>query len=129
MEVERAMTSTIFVEFRFWLLIVLSFLAPYVVYRFLYRTLSVSRVTVALFGALLLLIAGVDVYLLQVLQTMARRSASIVDDMVFVSELSVALYILPVSFAGVGINLVSHVLTEHLTKAEARYRDEHPKSP
>lgn len=123
------MTSTIFVEFRFWLLIVLSFLAPYVVYRFLYRTLSVSRVTVAFFGALLLLIAGVDVYLLQVLQTMARRSASIVDDMVFVSELSVALYILPVSFAGVGINLVSHVLTEHLTKAEARYRDEHPKSP
>ncbi|MDB5820355.1 MAG: hypothetical protein JWQ11_3995 [Rhizobacter sp.] len=122
------MTSTIFVEFRFWLLIVLSFLAPYVIYRFLYRTLSVSRVTVAFFGALLLLIAGIDVYLLQVLQTMARASKSIVDDMVFVSELSVALYILPVSFAGVGINLISHVLTEHLTKAEARYRDEHPDS-
>jgi hypothetical protein len=29
-------------------------------------------------------------------------------------------------FGGVGINLVSHVLVNHLLEAEKRFKDEHP---
>jgi hypothetical protein len=39
----------------------------------------------------------------------------------FVSEVSVALYLLPLLFAGVGMNLISHILISHLEDAEKRF--------
>ena len=122
------MNSTVFVELRFWLLIALSFIAPAALYAFLSVRASISRGTVLTLGVALIAISGVDVYLLQVLQALAKRSPSLIDDVFFASEISIALYVVPVCFAGVGINVVSHVLIEHLTKAEARYSTEHPES-
>ena len=120
------MSSTVFVELRFWLLIALSFVTPAALYAFLYARLSISRVTVLVLGTALIAISGIDVYLLQILGTLARQTSSLADDAVFASEITVALYIVPVCFAGVGINVVSHVLIEHLTRAETRYGAEHP---
>ena len=40
---------------------------------------------------------------------------------VFVSEYSVALYLLPLIMAGMGINLMSHILHEHVIIAELEY--------
>ena len=122
------MSSTVFVELRFWLLIALSFAAPVALYAFLSVRASISRGTVLALGVALIAISGVDVYLLQVLESLAKRTPSLIDDVFFASEISIALYIVPVCFVGVGINVVSHVLIEHLTQAEARYGAEHPES-
>ncbi len=73
----------------------------------------------------LILLAGIDVYLLKRLAVMAKDSASLLDDYIFSSELSVALYLLPALFAGVGINAISHILINHLTKSEKRYDQIH----
>ena len=82
---------------------------------------SISRKTVLLFGAMLIAIAGVTIFLLQHLADMAKASPSVLDDRFFASGLSIALYLLPVLFAGIGVNIVSHVLIAHLSDAERRF--------
>ena len=47
------------------------------------------------------------------------------DDAWFSSELTIARYLLPVVFGGIGVNLISHVLLRHLTEAEGRFDREH----
>jgi hypothetical protein len=81
---------------------------------------SIAQGTVLFFGLTLVGIAGVDVYLLQSLAALAKLSASFVDDALFSSELSLALYLLPALFGGICINLVSHVLVNHLVQAEKK---------
>jgi hypothetical protein len=51
----------------------------------------------------------------------AKHTASLWDDRLFSSSVSVALYVLPVAFAGVGVNIISHVLLRQLTRAEGRH--------
>jgi hypothetical protein len=119
------MSNTIFTELEFWLLIVFSFFLPIGIYWTLMFKRSIAQGTVLLFGLVLVGIAGVDVYLLQSLAAMAKLSASFVDDALFASELSLALYLLPALFGGIGINLVSHVLVNHLVQAEKRFKSEH----
>ncbi|WP_204246661.1 hypothetical protein [Acidovorax carolinensis] len=120
------MNLTVFVELRFWLLVVFSLVLPVGIYALLLVTQSISRMSVMGFGIALVLIAGVDVYLLQTLASVAKNTPSLADDAVFVSELSLALYLLPVVYGGIGVNLVSHVLLRHLTEAEKRFDREHP---
>lgn len=120
------MSLTVFVELRFWLLVVFSLALPAGIYTLLLVTRSISRMAVLGFGIALVLISGVDVYLLQSLATLAKHTPSLADDAVFVSELSIALYVLPVMFGGIGVNLISHVLLRHLTEAEKQFDREHP---
>ena len=119
------MLSSVFIEVRFWLLLALSLVAPAGIYIALLRRRAVSSFTVLGLGLLLTGIAGLDVYLLQSLTRLAAQSASLVDDAVFRSEVTVALYVLPVLFGGIGVNLVSHVLVRHLTQAERRFDEAH----
>jgi hypothetical protein len=118
---------TVFTEIEFWLLIVFSLLLPFSIYGLLLGTRSISSRSVLVLGFALVALAGIDVYLLQHLATMARRSPSPADDAIFISEVSFALYILPALFGGIGINLVSHVLIRHLSQAEQRFVEEHPR--
>lgn len=120
------MSLSVFVELRFWLLVVFSLVLPAGIYGVLLATRSISSRAVLGFGVALVLIAGVDVYLLQSLSSLAKASPSLADDALFVSELSIALYVLPVVFGGIGVNLISHVLLRHLTEAEKRFEREHP---
>lgn len=119
------MQLSVFIELRFWLLLALSVVAPTAIYYGLLLRRAVSSRTVLAFGLLLTVLAGVDVYLLQSLSHLAANTASVVDDEVFLSEVGVALYVLPVLFGGIGVNLVSHVLVRHLTQAERRFDAEH----
>ena len=118
------MASSVFIEMRFWVLIALSLVVPVAIYAVLLRRRTMSALSVLGFGLLLTLLSGVDVYLLQTLTRLAAHTVSISDDVVFRSELTLALYVLPVLFGGVGVNLVSHVLVRHLTFAERRFEDE-----
>ena len=120
------MSLSVFVELRFWVLVVFSVVLPAGIYGLLLATRSISRTAVLGFGIALVLISGVDVYLLQSLAAVAKNTPSLADDAVFISELSIALYVLPVVFGGIGVNLMSHVLLRHLSEAETRFDREHP---
>lgn len=120
------MNHSVFVEARFWLLVFFSVIVPFAIYGGLLLRRAISRTTVLCFGLALVWIAGVDVYLLQLLAVKAQATPSLADDHVFVSELSMALYLLPLMFGGIGVNLISDVLVQHLRTAEARYDAQNP---
>jgi hypothetical protein len=120
------MSTTVFTEVRFWLLVAFSGVIPFCIYGLLLAKRAVSRTTVLLFGFTLLGISGVDIYLLQSLAALAKLTPSLADDAVFVSEITIAFYLLPAMFGGIGINVVSHVLVRHLVEAEAQFEKEHP---
>ena len=114
------MHNTVFVELQFWLLVLFSIVIPAVIVWICLTVTSVSRNTILVLGLVLAAIAGFDFYLLQALARMAKATPSLVDDRIFVSEITVGLYVLPALLAGVGINLTSHVLIQHLTDAQSR---------
>jgi len=115
------MHDTVFVELKFWILVVCSFLLPgFILWLFL-TVRAIKRSTVLVLAVLLVAISGVDFYLLQELARLARLTPSLADDAVFDSEVTIGLYLLPALLAGVGINVASHVLIQHLTDAESRF--------
>lgn len=120
------MNSSVFFELEFWLLVLFSVVVPFTIYVVLLKRRSVSSYTVLVLGIGLLIVAGLDVYWLQSLGKMAKRSPSEVDDFVFLSELSIGFYLIPALFGGVGVNLVSHVLIRHISKAENKFEENYP---
>jgi hypothetical protein len=123
------MHESVFLETEFFLLVVFSLILPVGIYAYMMWKSVISRKTVLLFGVILIALAGVDVFLLQRLTELAKNSPSLLDDAIFVSELSVALYLLPALFGGVGINMVSHVLISHVAYAERLFDREHHSAP
>lgn len=117
-------SNTVFTEIRFWLLIVFSVILPFLIYGVLMAKRAISRLAVLLLGVTLVLIAGVDVYLLHSLAAEIKRNTATADDATFINEVSLALYLLPALFAGIGINVVSHILVSHLVEAEERFKQE-----
>lgn len=115
------MQETVFFEIEFALLIGTSVLLPVGIYAFLLLTKSISRWTVLLLAVCLIALSGIDIFLLQALAEQAKATTSLTDDKLFSSELAVALYLLPAVFAGIGVNLVSNILTHHLEDAEERF--------
>ena len=116
-----AMNDSIFVEKEFVLLIVVSIVLPLALYAFMMLKKALSRATVLLFGVTLVAISGANVVLLQMLASMAKTSISTFDNRVFSSEISLALYLLPALFAGIGINIISHLIVTHLGDAEREF--------
>lgn len=122
------MQKSYFLEFEFLALVAFSFVLPMAVLIWLSLKRTIARATVLLFGMLLIVLSGVDFVLLRELEASATRTRAAMGDPVLGSALSVALYLLPVVFAGIGANVVSHVLIEHLTKAEKKFDQEHHRS-
>lgn len=114
------MTESALFEIEFLALAIFSFVLPVSIYGYMMWKKAISRKTVLFLGVLLIVIAGVDVVLLQKLTELAKKSPSLFDDKIFASELSLALYLLPALFAGIGVNLISHILISHLADAERR---------
>lgn len=112
-------------DWQFWieflLVILFSFLIPGGIYAVMLVKHSISRMTVLLLGLALIAVAGIDAVLLHHLANEAAHTRAIWDDKLFTSELSMALYLLPLVTAGVGINIVSHLLIRHLTEAEHNF--------
>lgn len=113
--------NALFFQAEFFLLILFSFLIPAAIYLIMMIKHTISRMTVLLFGVTLLVLAGVDVVLLHHLANETRQTAILFTDKIFTSELSLALYLLPLVSAGIGINIVSHVLITHLNEAERNF--------
>lgn len=120
-----AMESSVFVEFNFWLLVFLSVVVPVCIYLLQRRKTDLSPLHVFTFGLILTGIAGLDVYVLQALASASRLTPSLVDNAVFNSAVSLSLYVLPVLFGGVGINLISTVLSGRLLDVGERGERQH----
>lgn len=121
------MVGNVFYEIEFLVLVLASVLAPGGIYLFMLLRRSISPWTVLMLAIALIALAGVDLVTLQRLSSAARASSSTFDDQFFATEISLALYLLPALFAGIGINLASHVLIRHLEQAERRF--EHQRHP
>jgi len=121
------MSASVFVQIEFWLLVLFSVIVPGAIYIGLLYKRAISRSTVFVLGAVLIAVSAVDVYLLQRVEAESKMTPSIADDQIFLSELTLALYLLPLLFAGVGINMISHVLIEHLAEAEKKFDEENPR--
>jgi glucan phosphoethanolaminetransferase (alkaline phosphatase superfamily) len=123
--------TSLYLEGEFWALVVVSVLVPAAVFIWLIRRRKISRLAVASIAVSLVVLSGVDAILLQRLSAMAKSTPGVGDDRVFASEFSLALYILPLLTAGIGINLLTHVLNRHLIIAELEYdreqRQQHPR--
>jgi hypothetical protein len=120
------LSSSVFVEAEFFLLIIFSFILPAGIYGYMIRKKAMSRKIVLILGLTLIGISGVSVFLLQRLKTIANSSPSFLDHQIFSSEVSLALYLLPALFAGIGINIISHLLITHLEQAEKQFDQENP---
>lgn len=116
------MHDTVFVEVQFWLLVSFSIVLPGIIVWACLTVIPVSRNIILVLGLVLAGIAGFDFYLLQALARLAKATPSLVDDHIFASEITVGLYVIPAILAGVGINLTSHALIQHLTDAQGRVR-------
>lgn len=119
------MNNSVFTQSEFWLLVLFSTVLPFAIYRWLWARRSVSPAALMSFAVCLVVLAGLDVYLLQWLRRAALGTAWLVDDAIFASELSTALYLLPALFGGIGINIASHVLIRHFEPAEKRFERAH----
>ena len=123
------MSGSIYLQFEFWALVLLSVLVPGLIFAWLIRKRRIARSTVLVIGFLLVSIAAMDAILLQRLNAMAKATQGLADDRVFASEYSIALFVLPLIIAGVGVNLISHVLGQHLIIAELEYDREAKSTP
>src|ERR1039458_7998552 len=101
---EMQVSESVFIEGDFIALIVFSILLPVGIYIYMMWKKAISRTVVLLLSIILIAISG---FLLERLTAMAKTSASLFDDIFFASEMSVALYLLPLLFAGIGMNLIS----------------------
>lgn len=119
------LSQSVFADLRFWLMLAVSVVLPIGIYALLLCKRAIARWTALLLGLTLVAIAGLDVFVLQSLAAASRLTPSLADDAVFFSELSMALYLFPAMFGGIGVNMVSHVLVRHLVEAEARFSAEH----
>lgn len=115
------MQESAFFELEFYVLVVATFILPIVIYGYMLKTRSISRYHVLTFGVCLVGLSALNVFLLYHLHDIALASTSLIDEKLFASEISVALYMIPAIFGGIGINLISHVLIEHLKEAEKTF--------
>jgi len=123
------MKSSVFVEMEFWLLVLCSIIAPIAILWLCLTIRMVSRHYVLAVGFVLVALAGVDIYLLQVLKRLAQATVSTADDLLFNSEITVGLYVLPALLAGIGVNIASHVIIQHLSEAQTRSISWRPRAP
>ncbi|MDM0115450.1 hypothetical protein QTI66_25100 [Variovorax sp. J22R133] len=117
------MTGSVFVELRFWIAVVASFVVPLCLYLSLRKRRAISSGSVFWLGLTLVVIAAADVSMLHGLQAAASKSPSHFDNF-FDSELAIGLYLIPALFGGIGIDLVSSVFRRHLEAAEHRYKSD-----
>jgi len=117
-------SQSVFVEIRFWLMLLVSVVLPLGINGVLLAKRAVSRTTVLILGITLVSIAGLDLFFLQSLAAAARLTPSLTDDAFFLSEISMALYLIPATFGGIGVNVISHIVVTHLVEAERRFAAE-----
>ena len=115
------MFDGLLIKTEFWSLVLFSLVVPVGIFWGLMGTRKISHGTVLGFGILLVVLSGLDFVLLKQIFAMTSSMPVLADDKIFNSEFSIALYLLPVLYAGVGTNMISHILISHLKGAEKAF--------
>jgi hypothetical protein len=115
--------ESVLIKFEFWALVLTSLALPVVIIWHLLRIIRISRTVLIAYACMLIALAGLDVVLITYVASLAKATRGIADDQVFRSEYTLALYLLPLISAGVGINLLSFAITQHL-KVQSSIVDE-----
>ncbi|MCX7168879.1 MAG: hypothetical protein NTY41_00930 [Proteobacteria bacterium] len=123
------MRDSIFFDLEFFLLVASSLIVPIGIYIYLFRKAAISRNSILAYACVLIALSALDVFLLQSLAESAKSTLSVIDDKIFSSGLSIALYILPAIFAGIAVNLISHILNRHLDEAETKFEQQPAPKP
>ena len=118
------MFDGLLIKTEFWSLVFFSLVVPAGIFWGLMSTRKMSHGTVLRFGILLVVLSGLDFGLLKQIFAITRAMPSLADDKIFNSEYSIALYLLPVLYAGVGTNMISHILISHLKGAEQAFEED-----
>lgn len=117
------MNESAFLVLEFYGVLVTTFVLPVLIYIYMLKKRSISRYHVVVYGVVLVSLSALSAFFLSRLREMSLLSVSLTDEKLFASEISIALYIVPAIFAGIGINIISHVLIDHLQSAERRYAE------
>ncbi|MGS0742882.1 hypothetical protein ACVBEF_13755 [Glaciimonas sp. GG7] len=115
------METSVFLRVEFFLLIAFSIVVPIGIFTLMLAKRAISRITVFIFSLALIVLAGINVILLRQLAHLATLTTSTLDSHVFSSEISIMLYLLPAVLAGIGVNVISHLLIAHLKHAEEQF--------
>lgn len=118
------MNDSAFLKLEFLFLVLFSLVLPLIFISVLITKRRIPRKTVFALGFILIILAGLDVVLLQRLNDLAKSTASLSDDIVFASGYALALYVLPLIGAGLGMNLISHVIHANINIDEIKKDDE-----
>lgn len=105
-------------------LIFFGVIPSFAIYLLLYLKKSTSPLVVFLCGIGLIFVSVVTLFKLGDISEMARVYLNPTGYKQVMTESRLALYVLPFLSAGVGSNLISHVLLQHLRRTEQIYRDE-----
>lgn len=108
------LTDTILVKAEFWALVATSLALPVAIIWHLVRAVRILRRVLIGYSILLMVVSGLDVILIKAIAVLARETSGLGDDKVFLSEYSLALYLLPLITVGVGVNLLTYTITRHL---------------
>lgn len=117
------MNDSTFLKIEFLFLALFSLVLPLIFISVLITKRRLPRKTILAFGFILIILAGLDVVLLQRLKDLARSTVSLSDDVIFATGYALALYVLPLIGAGLGMNLISHVIHEHIKIDEIKKDD------
>jgi len=115
------MQNSVFLRLEFFLLVAFSIVVPIAIFTLMLAKRAISRLTVFLFSLALIVLAGINVVLLRQLAHLAKLNAAAIGSNVFFSEISIMLYLLPAVLAGIGVNVISHLLIAHLKHAEEQF--------
>lgn len=108
------MENSAFLSVQFWTLVIISFVLPCIIFFRFIRKRKCRHAHILLFALLLIALAGTDVLLLRQLESIARKTPDLMDDRVFLSQYSLALYILPLVSGTLGSDLLAYVVTAHI---------------
>lgn len=121
------MNSLITIEVEVWLLLLSCLLPVFFLLIHLVTRKPVNRLWLFFWGVVFVLLGGINIVVLRRLGEIVMRSQHTWDDVFFGPTYSIAFYVLPLLCAGIGVNLISEVITTGVPIEKTRPRT-HQKS-
>ncbi len=99
------------VEVEVWLLLISCLLPVFFLLIHLVNRKPMSRLWLFFWGIVFILLGGINIVVLRRLGDIVMKSRQTWDDVVFGPTYSIAFYVLPLVCAGIGVNLITEVIT------------------
>jgi len=119
--------SFITIEIEVWLLLISCLLPVLFLLVHLVNRKPVNRIWLFFWGIVFVLLGGINIVVLRRLGDIAMKSQHAWDDVLFGPTYSIAFYVLPLLCAGIGVNLITEVITSGVPlERKAPHRHQKP---